>query len=496
MLRFGGFGNSQSCRLRISVSQNQTVKMSRGIMANEAYDIDAGETTKLAEDTVSSVSRANEIFGRTLRDGSIPIVLEPGAGCCGIGSPFYLTVPEGCYAMVQRFGADFDTPAGKSIWPPGFHFVAPWVRVKYLVTKQTFVFDTPVKGCKTADNVTVTIDVTLSLRIMGDESKGEDPELVRTFVYKMQPAGLSQQLKDAQEEAVRALARSVNHTEVYGLRSAESPNQVGEQTDDAKGKQGANVTDVMKRSLNNQFNKYGVQITDVAIKNVRLPREIAMQMQEKTTYASVIAEQKMKQQNDLQMLGFKEEIETAQQKKKEEQLAEEAEGIRVAAEKTQELYTVQAETKKMVAEMKELENAAVREIKSKDALDIEKVKTETVQIKQSIEAAAKAEVAKLQAEQAAYVQQKDADIIRVKAKYRAMCNKAIAEAEGTVADKLKAKREYDVSKKKLNLYENLAKNKNVVISGKGNDNLLANMLVAQRESQILLNVDSKGIATK
>ena len=400
--------------------------------------------------------------------------------------------------QVQRFGADFDTPSGKSVWPPGFHFVAPWVRVKYLVTKQTFVFNTPVKGCKTADNVTVTIDVTLSLRIMGDESRGEDPELVRTFVYKMQPSGLSQQLKDAQEEAVRALARSVNHTEVYGLRSAEQPKSQDDMGgDDAKGENSSNVTAVMKRSLNNQFNKYGVQITDVAITNVRLPRDIAMQMQEKTTYASVIAEQKMKQQNDLQMLGFREEIETAQQKKKEEQLAEEAEGIRVCAEKTQELYTVQAETKKMVAEMKELENAAVREIRSKDELEIEKIKTATELIKQSIGAQGNAEVAKVNAERTAYIQEKDAEIYATQAEYAAKSKQAVAEAEGKAATQLRAQRQFEISKKQLALYDELSKNDNVVISGKSSENLLANMLVAQRQSQILLNVDTKsGITTR
>ena len=40
---------------------------------------------------------------------------------------------------------------------------------------------------------------------------------MRIFVYKLGPRGLAQQLRDAQDEAVRALARSVNHEQVYGL---------------------------------------------------------------------------------------------------------------------------------------------------------------------------------------------------------------------------------------------------------------------------------------
>lgn len=47
----------------------------------------------------------------------------------------------------------------------------------------------------------------LAFRIIGDSSKGEDPGLVRRFVQQVGPRGLEQQLRDAQEEAVRALWR-------------------------------------------------------------------------------------------------------------------------------------------------------------------------------------------------------------------------------------------------------------------------------------------------
>ena len=79
------------------------------------------------------------------------------------------------------------------------------------MTKGYTVFDTPCKGCKTQDNVTVTIDVDCVFRIMGDEDKGEDPELVPKFVHQVTPRGLQQQLCDAMDEAVRVLARSMKH---------------------------------------------------------------------------------------------------------------------------------------------------------------------------------------------------------------------------------------------------------------------------------------------
>lgn len=53
----------------------------------------------------------------------------------------------------------------------GLHFGMPWRQVSNLVTKQNVVFDLPVKGCLTRDNVTVEIDVAIVFRIMGDASR-------------------------------------------------------------------------------------------------------------------------------------------------------------------------------------------------------------------------------------------------------------------------------------------------------------------------------------
>ena len=42
---------------------------------------------------------------------------------------------------------------------------------------------------------------------------------MRNFVYKVTPRGLEQQLMDACEESTRSIARSLQHTEIYGLRT-------------------------------------------------------------------------------------------------------------------------------------------------------------------------------------------------------------------------------------------------------------------------------------
>jgi len=56
-----------------------------------------------------------------------------------------------------------------------------------LVTKQAVVYDTPVKGAKTKDNVNCFIDMDVVFRIMGDSDKGEDPALVQKFVHEVTP---------------------------------------------------------------------------------------------------------------------------------------------------------------------------------------------------------------------------------------------------------------------------------------------------------------------
>ena len=94
----------------------------------------------------------------------------------------FITIPSGCYALVTKGGKDEDfegvvkdeltgaeitLPAGhtQAWWPAGCYAasILPWdlLRVSHMVTKQSIVFDTPVSGCKTQDNVTVHIDMCL-----------------------------------------------------------------------------------------------------------------------------------------------------------------------------------------------------------------------------------------------------------------------------------------------------------------------------------------------
>ena len=149
---------------------------------------------------------------------------------------------------------------------------------------------------------------------------------MKSFVDSLGPRGLQDQLSTACEEATRTVARTLQHTEVYGLRTdtsgrkakvitggdeAEGPTgyeeegdasltAVGGPADDERASaalaKGSSVADDMRRSLNDTFMSQGVEITDVIITDVDLPPVIVRQMSEKTTVIASNAAQKMNQE--------------------------------------------------------------------------------------------------------------------------------------------------------------------------------------------------------
>lgn len=152
----------------------------------------------------------------------------------------------------------------------------------------------------------------------------EDPENVPKFVYTVSAEGLQQQLIDAQAEAVRTLARSLKHTEVFGIRSVSQEELASvkrsidknrspgvapvilnqseelEEIEEEKNAEnetdmigahdeydpieagfntetGASVTQTMKNRLNAQFKSQGVEILDVIIQQIAVPQVIQQQ---------------------------------------------------------------------------------------------------------------------------------------------------------------------------------------------------------------------------
>ncbi|KUF80228.1 Myosin protein [Phytophthora nicotianae] len=440
------------------------------------------------------------------------VIINPGR------SPVkpYIRVPEGTYALVQHQGRDVDYVKSDGsrtpVWPPGMHFASVFTKVAHLVTKQYIVFDTPVKGCKTADDVTVGIDMCLILRIMGDESKGEDPELVRRFVYELGPNGLEVQLRAAQDEAVRALARSVEHTEVYQLRDGtmrerfktgalnfrtnrpvndefHSPKM--KKTEDTPSEERVMycVTEDIKRSLNDQFNTYGVQITSVAITNVTLPQEFQRQMESRTTHLSAIKEQNMKQMSDMQMLQYKEEIDTTKLKRRMMYMEEEQTGKAKCAEIRKGIDLINAQTKLTDEEINQKTAVICNNRDVEAALKIAEIEAETVRIAAEINAHCDAEIGLINAEKAALQMQLEATTDEVRVTSESKAAEIVARAEGSAVKKLEKYREHVLEMRKLDMLGSLAKNKKTVVSGDTSNSLLSEVLVANRQGNVMLNID-------
>eukprot|EP00548_Thalassiothrix_antarctica_P020827 CAMPEP_0194197240 /NCGR_PEP_ID=MMETSP0154-20130528/77098_1 /TAXON_ID=1049557 /ORGANISM="Thalassiothrix antarctica, Strain L6-D1" /LENGTH=511 /DNA_ID=CAMNT_0038921895 /DNA_START=52 /DNA_END=1587 /DNA_ORIENTATION=+ len=445
--------------------------------------------TALMTDSCASISNGPERFA----EEKGLLVLTPGGSCL----PFYLAIPSGCYALVTSKGADIDYGDDESaVWPPGFHGpFLPWTGVSHLVTMETVVLDLPVKQCKTKDNVSVSIDVALAFRITGDSSKGEDPGLVRRFVQQVGPRGLEQQLRDAQEEAVRAMARSLKHTEIYGIRSAASnattnvtttgdddsvtSSEISYKDETLEGtynksdrraakkavQKGEDATMQMRDRLNRQFEPQGVQILSVMIKSIRLPSDITEQQTAKTMIISKQAQQRMTQQVTMQSTRMEEDTATLLQGFDEQREQETTSGAEALNAEQVKLNDAIAQVEKIIASIKEESVVTVDNITAQNSLEVQRVKNRMYETKSKVTAEAERESAEKLAKtrvEAETILSK-ARITRAKNEAKAM--QIISKAEGEIAPWVEKLKEHETMLRQMEVFKKLANNPDLVISG-------------------------------
>jgi len=386
--------------------------------------------------------------------------------------------------------------------------------------------------------VTVQINLSIVFRIMGDTRMGEDPTLVKKFVYHVTARGLEQQLVDACEEATRSVARSLQYQEVYGLRTDKSGKTTkvlkgAEDTPDAdlegeaelrapKGpadadtaasamNKGRDVADDMRRTLNEQFRPQGVDITDVIITDVQLPPTIVTQMAEKTSVISQNAMQRMTQEFEMLTLKQNEETETLKQKKKEERDKEKQAGDQQVNEVQVQLEKMKAETKVMLAQIKQDSKVRVQNTTANGELEVTKLKQEKDALitKLHSEAVAKAEQLKAEADKYCVSVKSGAELQATR--NQAEAKTLMAKAEGVSAPYVEARKQYETRQKQIAVWKAMAANKDLVVSGETNEELntlllcdaimegattghetksqvLSEMLIMQRGSKVMLNL--------
>ena len=188
----------------------------------------SGNQTRLVSIQAKSAKHAQQLFGaKTNSYGQVPFRATISGGCCDCLFPWF-TIPEGFYATVQQFGQqiNYKPPNGPEtpVWPAGFHWrhKCCFSGIRELVTKQTVVFDTPVANVMTRDNISVQIDVCLQLRVCANADQNEDPKNLLRFIDNLGITSLMSQLKDAQAQSVRKMARTQTHLSVYGLRAMDT----------------------------------------------------------------------------------------------------------------------------------------------------------------------------------------------------------------------------------------------------------------------------------
>merc|ERR1719201_1718800 len=248
------------------------------------------------------------------------------------------------------------------------HCLNPLASVSRLISTSTFVFDTPVKSCMSADYNYVNIDVLILFNIT-------DPV---TFVTKLGAEKLDQMLRAAQEEAIRKLAATRAVTEMFDLFGEESESTVAE--------------------MNTKFETYGVNIKYFTIKQVTVPQTIVESLEATTLTDSKEKRLEVEQRKEDQKGKHEEERIKLREESDNKKMAaeEEANFRRQAIEK--EVAEVMAMTEKAVAEREAEMKAAVEETSAQSDLKVPEMEAET-----------RAEVGKLKAEAEAYKKRKDAE---------------------------------------------------------------------------------------
>jgi len=332
------------------------------------------------------------------------------------------------------------------------------------------VYDTPVKECPTADNVMVTIDIMLVVRV--DTSPGEDGKHrgIFAFVDTLGPQQLSPQLNAFQEEAIRDMARNRRYHEIYDLMDAQHDEQL-ENT---------------RRNLNNHFGEYGIEITEIAVTNVHfMNKDFISEMAQPAIYIQEDEFNKLEQDHQLKIIKIR-ETETKEKQIKKEDLEKLEAGLqRTLAEVTKKLNKIRADTSRELADIKEREKAEILNIQSESNLEVSKIKRERDVSIAKIRSTGKAEADAIEVETRVYIEKLRADAAVQIAKNRALALSYQASAELDSAKSLTQKRDYEQLFKRLRVLRGLAENSQCAIAGNSGDNPVAQLMAGSEAGKMV-----------
>jgi len=419
------------------------------------------EGTTLVELHIGHMRDAHDIIGvqSQLIQGVSPAVLVPKyavsrACCCPM---CWVSIPSGFSAIVTRWGRDVEGSEEDGTWEPGCHWFFPCNRIARLVSRQYMIFDTPVRDCKTKDNITVNIDVLIVFKIAE----------ARTFAYGIGPEKLDDLLRASQEEVLRQMAGDIEVKDIYDLFGTEKTKDY-----------------VLK--MNESFKEHGVEILSFTVRDVRIPDPMAKDFEDRTLYESKTIEAEMKQQSDTLNLNNEEELSKQKEVCDNNRMAAEAVHVTRKAEITKDVREVTAQMEKKIAMAGGEREAQLADIETNNALEVSKVVAEQQLMEADMKLDIQAKTGKLEAEAEANERRKESEGHLETAKKVSQGKQAYAAAERAAASAFAARRAQEQELKKLFILEKLSENDQItVVTSLENNTGLApgNSLVSQITQQ-------------
>jgi len=395
-----------------------------------------------------------------------PMILVPMRMPC----QFLVSIPEGFYAVIVSYGSYV------GLWNAGRHIMKPWESVSHLVTKQYVIFDSPVKECPTSDNVMVEIDVSVILNVR------ESEEDVRKFVFDLTPKGLEDMLKAFQEEAIRGMARQKKYSDIYDLMDIKEKFDDGDEDDNKATDDLQDQLANAKRTINAKLNEYGINIYSITITNVHLPSEFRSQMEEATTFDSKNLEETAAQKYNLLVIRNKEQREKQEQIIRDKLSEIKSKNQQQMATENRVIEEYMADTNKMIGKIDEESQGAKLMVESQSSLIVSRLEKEKELVWKTSKAEAGADVEKIRVETVAWSRE---EAVKADLSYQTNSAKILnlgAETEGMAAEKLMTKREFEAKMAHLMVLQKLAENKKLVLSGNNGDNIVAQLVTAQKSA--------------
>lgn len=329
---------------------------------------------------------------------------------------------------------------------PGLHWMPPYYRIAYVVSKQAATYDAPVALCPTSDDVRVNVDLVVVFSVCNPSE----------FIYRLGAANFDDFLHGAVDEGIRMLVRKESHKTVYSLRGDRA--------------------DFMLEMLNDKFKNAGIKFTDVKVTTVWLPDELADSLENTTRYAK--SKEKLERENEYEMLQIRQSSDMAIEeiKRKSEQVLVSEAGRKKRAELEFEQRSVKAEEDGRINMIEAETQVEVQKMAVLTQLSRTKTELETYRVTELAKADAQAAATKIKAEMDFEAATIEAGWQQEKMICDAEATKHEADAEALASKCLVAQRKHELSTREKTILAGLAAKGDFNLTGSAGDTIVGAMM--------------------